>query len=122
MQRRRLDSNGIEPSSDARQKIRKDIEVHSTLDDVKTQVNAITLWHVLEHVHDLSETMAKLRALLSNNGTIFIAVPNHESQDAVYYQEHWAAYDVPRHLWHFNKENIKRLLGNTTSNSRRSFP
>jgi 2-polyprenyl-3-methyl-5-hydroxy-6-metoxy-1,4-benzoquinol methylase len=101
---------GVEPSDEARVKNRKDLSVVDTLSNVTTQVNAITMWHVLEHVHDLNETMAKLRSLLTNNGTIFIAVPNHESYDARYYKNSWAGYDVPRHLWHFNKENIKTLL------------
>lgn len=101
---------GVEPSDNARKKIRKDIDVVDDLARVTTPVNAITMWHVLEHVHDLSETLAKLRSLLTNNGTIFIAVPNHESYDAGYYKNFWAGYDVPRHLWHFDKENIKILL------------
>lgn len=101
---------GVEPSEDARSKSQKDLSIVSDLSKVNTQVNAITMWHVLEHIHDLNETMAKLRSLLTNNGTIFIAVPNHESYDARHYKNMWAGYDVPRHLWHFNKENIKTLL------------
>lgn len=101
---------GVEPSDDARIKIRKDISVVTDLSKVTTQVNAITMWHVLEHVHDLNETLARMRSLLTNNGTVFIAVPNHESYDARYYKSFWAGYDVPRHLWHFNKENVKTLL------------
>lgn len=101
---------GVEPSNDARVKVRRDISVVDHLAKVNTQVNAITMWHVLEHVHDLNETLARMRSLLTNNGTVFIAVPNHESYDATYYKNFWAGYDVPRHLWHFNKENIKTLL------------
>jgi 2-polyprenyl-3-methyl-5-hydroxy-6-metoxy-1,4-benzoquinol methylase len=101
---------GVEPSDDARIKIRNDIPVVADLTQVQTHVNAITLWHVLEHVHDLNETLARMRSLLTNNGTVFIAVPNHESYDARHYRNFWAGYDVPRHLWHFNKENIKTLL------------
>lgn len=101
---------GVEPSDEARIRNRKDLTVVEDLSKVNTQVNAITMWHVLEHVHDLNETLARLRSLLTNNGTIFIAVPNHESYDARYYKNFWAGYDVPRHLWHFNKENVKTLL------------
>jgi 2-polyprenyl-3-methyl-5-hydroxy-6-metoxy-1,4-benzoquinol methylase len=101
---------GIEPSDEARVKNRKDLHVVDSLSKVDSQVNAITMWHVLEHVHELNETLARLRSLLTNNGTVFIAVPNHESYDARYYKNCWAGYDVPRHLWHFNKENIKRIL------------
>jgi 2-polyprenyl-3-methyl-5-hydroxy-6-metoxy-1,4-benzoquinol methylase len=101
---------GVEPSDDARLKNRKDLQVVDDLSKVTTQVNAITMWHVLEHVHELNETLARLRSLLTNNGTVFIAVPNHQSYDSQYYKNYWAGYDVPRHLWHFNRENIKTLL------------
>jgi predicted SAM-dependent methyltransferase len=101
---------GVEPSDEARVKNRKDLLVVADLAKVNTQVNAITMWHVLEHVHELNETLARLRSLLTNNGTIFIAVPNHESYDARYYKNFWAGYDVPRHLWHFNKYTVKELL------------
>ena len=101
---------GVEPSDEARIKNRKDLHVVDDLTKVNTQVNAITMWHVLEHLHELNETLARLRSLLTNNGTVFIAVPNHESYDARYYKNSWAGYDVPRHLWHFNKENIKTIL------------
>ena len=43
-------------------------------------------------------------------GKVIIAVPNHESQDAQIYQEHWAAYDVPRHLYHFSPKSIIHLV------------
>lgn len=101
---------GVEPSPDARKVIRRDLKVYPNILELTEQANAITLWHVLEHIPDLNTTLAKLRSLLTNNGTIFIAVPNHESFDAHHYKQHWAAYDVPRHLWHFNKKNIRELL------------
>ncbi|MGC3948256.1 MAG: class I SAM-dependent methyltransferase [Chryseolinea sp.] len=70
----------------------------------------ITLWHVLEHVQQLHETLSELTAKLEDNGTIFIAVPNHNSVDAQKYREHWAAYDTPRHLWHFSKTSMFELM------------
>lgn len=72
--------------------------------------DVITLWHVLEHVHRLNETVAKLKSLLSPDGILIIAVPNHESFDARFYKELWAAYDVPRHLYHFSKKSMLNLL------------
>ena len=71
---------------------------------------AITLWHVLEHVHTLNETLAKLIALLRPDGVLLIAVPNVESLDAQHYGKDWAAYDVPRHLYHFAPATVARLL------------
>ena len=72
--------------------------------------NAITMWHVLEHVHQLHEYVSQLRQLLSEKGKIFIAVPNYTSYDAAHYKEHWAAYDVPRHLYHFSPQSMKALM------------
>jgi 2-polyprenyl-3-methyl-5-hydroxy-6-metoxy-1,4-benzoquinol methylase len=79
-----------------------------TLSDPNFDV--ITLWHVLEHVHKLNETIARLKSLLKPDGLLIIAVPNHESYDARFYKEYWAAYDVPRHLYHFNRKSMFKLL------------
>jgi predicted SAM-dependent methyltransferase len=68
------------------------------------------MWHVLEHVPNLVEYISKLRELLKENGTLIIAVPNYKSYDAKYYKQFWAAYDVPRHLWHFSQKSISLLF------------
>jgi len=68
------------------------------------------MWHVLEHVPNLEETIKILSNLLSENGVLLVAVPNFKSFDAVYYKEYWAAFDVPRHLWHFSKGAIEHLF------------
>lgn len=106
---------GVEPSEIAR--INADPSVFpsivSSLKELTTELkrfDAITAWHVLEHVTDLNENIATLKNLLQPNGTMFIAVPNHNSWDAKHYANHWAAYDVPRHLWHFNLQSMTRLL------------
>lgn len=72
--------------------------------------DAITLWHVLEHVHELKKYISAFKKLLTDNGKLFIAVPNYTSHDAKKYGEHWAAYDVPRHLYHFTPTTIKLLM------------
>lgn len=61
----------------------------------------VTMWHVLEHVHDPKAYLARIAELLEPNGALVIAVPNFTSTDAAFYGPYWAAYDVPRHLWHF---------------------
>lgn len=71
--------------------------------------DVITLWHVLEHLHDLHGTWQHLKRLLKNEGVLLIAVPNHQSYDAKHYQQYWAAYDVPRHLWHFSPKSLQIL-------------
>ena len=72
--------------------------------------DVITLWHVLEHVHDLKGYLAAFKSILKPNGKLIIAVPNHTSFDAQYYKEYWAAYDVPRHLYHFSPFSMELLL------------
>jgi 2-polyprenyl-3-methyl-5-hydroxy-6-metoxy-1,4-benzoquinol methylase len=72
--------------------------------------DAITLWHVLEHVTDLKETLEFFNLSLKGNGTLVIAVPNHRSYDASFYGQDWAAYDVPRHLYHFDITSLEFLL------------
>ena len=73
------------------------------------QFDTITLWHVLEHLEDLNETMALFSKLLREKGRLIIAVPNSSSFDVVKYRASWAAYDVPRHIWHFSPDTLQRL-------------
>lgn len=70
----------------------------------------ITMWHVLEHVHTLHEYIEQIKKILHDNGTLLIAVPNYTSHDAALYKEYWAAYDVPRHLYHFSPGAMRALL------------
>jgi len=103
---------GTEPSSDARQiALEKGIKLHEKIDDVLNQkFDVITMWHVLEHIPNLFECLEQLKKLLKENGKLIIAVPNFKSYDAEYYKEFWAAYDVPRHLWHFSQKSIRSLF------------
>lgn len=71
--------------------------------------DVITLWHVMEHLEHLSETWERLYSLLTEKGVLIVAVPNCSSYDARKYGAYWAAYDVPRHLWHFTPSTIHRL-------------
>ncbi|MCH6233859.1 class I SAM-dependent methyltransferase [Aquiflexum sp. AIY15W] len=101
---------GIEPNDTARKIASgKKLKVSETLDDYKKskKFDAISLYHVLEHIHDLRKSGKKIINLLKDNGTLFIAVPNIESYDAKAYGTNWAAFDVPRHLYHFNQETIR---------------
>lgn len=77
-----------------------------------TQFSAITLWHVLEHVTDMEETLSFFKKRLNKDGILVIAVPNHVSFDAKKYGEFWAAYDVPRHIHHFDVKSMSTLLAN----------
>ena len=71
--------------------------------------DVVTLWHVMEHLQRLDETWELLYSLLSEQGRLVVAVPNSSSYDARKYGAYWAAYDVPRHLWHFTPGTIERF-------------
>ena len=105
-------SFGIEPNENARRKAKlKNIDATANFEELNQQkFNVITLWHVLEHLPDLPNQIKKITNLLETKGTLIIAVPNFKSYDAKYYKEHWAAYDTPRHLWHFSQQSIINLF------------
>ena len=105
---------GLEPDEGARQicydKYKLQPEPPSKLFELETgKYDAITMWHVLEHVHQLHEYMVEINRVLKSTGVAFIALPNYTSKDAEHYQEYWAAYDVPRHLYHFSPEAMNQL-------------
>jgi len=103
---------GVEPNPLARKNaLNKGIILNETLNQLpKNKYDIITLWHVLEHLPNLNKQITDITELLKNNGFLIVAVPNYKSYDAHYYKEHWAAYDVPRHLWHFSKTSIPKLF------------
>jgi 2-polyprenyl-3-methyl-5-hydroxy-6-metoxy-1,4-benzoquinol methylase len=106
---------GLEPDDDAR-KVANQLYGETLLPmNVFQQLptatfDAITMWHVMEHVHDLSNYVDQLGAILKKEGRLFVAVPNYTSLDAKIYGACWAAYDVPRHLYHFSPESMKVLM------------
>jgi len=104
--------SGIEPSEKAREIANeKKISLNETIDEVKGQkFNVVTLWHVLEHLPNLGDYIQKIESLVVDGGTLIIAVPNFNSHDAIHYQNFWAAYDVPRHLWHFSQNSIRSIF------------
>jgi 2-polyprenyl-3-methyl-5-hydroxy-6-metoxy-1,4-benzoquinol methylase len=115
MQESGWEVTGLEPEEAAREQARVDFGVRllgmEELDVLPEETyDAITLWHVLEHVHALHPYLERLKALVNKGGRIFIAVPNYTSYDAKVYRAAWAAYDVPRHLYHFSPDAMERLL------------
>jgi len=113
MKKKNWEIEGVEPSTVGKSnaEIVTGKKIHSTHFALSNQkFDVITLWHVLEHVPDLNNTLKAFHNLLNKDGGIFIAVPNYLSGDSIYYKEFWAGYDVPRHLWHFSKESMEFLL------------
>lgn len=104
---------GYEPNDSARNIARgKGIAFAESIEAIAGNTyDVVTMWHVLEHVPDVEKQIAQLKRIVKHDGVIIIAVPNYKSFDAKHYGEHWAAYDVPRHLWHFSATAIKKLFG-----------
>jgi 2-polyprenyl-3-methyl-5-hydroxy-6-metoxy-1,4-benzoquinol methylase len=71
--------------------------------------DVITLWHVLEHLENLDTVWGRFYELLAPKGILVVAVPNASSFDASLLGPYWAAYDVPRHLWHFTPATIQQM-------------
>lgn len=106
---------GVEPNPKARDIA--NLKTNNSVSDIdqllKFEPNSfdvITLWHVLEHLPKLDDHISIFNSLLKPNGRLIIAVPNYKSFDAKHYKEYWAAFDVPRHLWHFSQQSISKLV------------
>ncbi len=110
-QQKGWDTTGVEPTFESES--RPNEKIYKSLTDVRDKTfDRITLWHVLEHIPDIIHTIQWIKNSLAENGTIYIAVPNYNSHDSKYYKKYWAAYDVPRHLWHFSQQAMAELISN----------
>jgi 2-polyprenyl-3-methyl-5-hydroxy-6-metoxy-1,4-benzoquinol methylase len=108
----------FESFHESQPKILEKIEMVET----NKKFDIITMWHALEHVSDLDFYIKQLKVLLKEGGTLVVAVPNFKSYDAKYYGKFWAAYDVPRHLWHFSQKTIKLLFEKETMKVIKTLP
>lgn len=105
---------GIEPSEKAREfainNYNLNIKTEESLKDLKDNTfDVISMWHVLEHVYHLNERLLEIKRLLKEDGFLIVAVPNRLSYDASTYKEKWAAYDLPRHLYHFTPNDLENI-------------
>lgn len=115
IQKKHFLGTGIEPNPSARDfsiehyqlNIIDEPEIKNLL---QSKFNVITMWHVLEHVYDLDERIKQIQNLLNENGILVVAVPNTKSWDAKHYGKYWAAYDLPRHLYHFEQATLIKLF------------
>ncbi|WP_026315479.1 class I SAM-dependent methyltransferase [Riemerella columbina] len=105
---------GFEPNDQARAFAKsksRTTQFIKTLDDIENNtLDCITLWHVFEHIENQKEILTLLKSKLKLNSCLIIAVPNYQSYDAKKYKDYWAAYDVPRHLYHFSKQGLQQLM------------
>jgi len=119
--------SGIEPNQKARDianvKTNNSVyEIEALLKFKAGSFDVISLWHVLEHLPKLEEHLKVFKSLLKPNGRLVIAVPNYKSYDAKHYKEFWAAYDVPRHLWHFSQNSISKLAAHVNMEVENTLP
>ena len=118
---------GVENNKNAKKILPPEISKHvfEDFEALKSQpekYDIITMWHSLEHLHDLNSSIVDMKKLLHPSGTIVVACPNHKSFDAAFYKKNWAAYDVPRHLWHFDKKSMRDLFSLHNVQLIKTFP
>jgi 2-polyprenyl-3-methyl-5-hydroxy-6-metoxy-1,4-benzoquinol methylase len=105
--------NGVEldPETAARAAKLTGLRIAPSLQEIASEkkFQVITLWHVLEHVYELEEYFQFFKNRLAKEGKLLLALPNPASFDANYFEEYWAAYDVPRHIYHFTPATITAL-------------
>ncbi len=111
----KLDLYGIEMSEKAVRFAQEENELYAKQGELLTvdfgiEFDLITMWHVLEHVLRLNETLEKLYRVLKPNGVLVVAMPNPDAWDARHYGKFWNGYDAPRHLYHFTPKVFAKLL------------
>ena len=106
--------NGVDTSNKARKIANKklNIKVMDPKDWInnKEKYDVITCWHSLEHVHEPWVYLDKIKKSLIQDGFVIVALPNYQSTDAKIYKEFWAAYDTPRHLYHFTIKSMNKTI------------
>lgn len=75
--------------------------------------NAITLSHVIEHVHQPKKLLEECVRILQPEGTLWIATPNIDSILSKWFKKDWLACVPPQHLILFNRQSLGNLLDNT---------
>lgn len=125
-QKRNFEVLGVEPNLNAlkmaQEKLGENRVTSNDIFSITEKFDRITLWHVLEHIPEVERFIPELISKLTEGGKLFIAVPNYESFDAKYYAEFWAAYDVPRHLWHFSPNSMNRLISHFGMKIEKTYP
>jgi ubiquinone/menaquinone biosynthesis C-methylase UbiE len=110
-----FDAQGIEPDDNARNAGIKNYALNIKNENhlqhiAPNSVAVLTMWHVLEHVHQLQKRISLINNVLQKGGVAIVAVPNPHSYDAQHYKKYWAGYDVPRHLYHFTPQLLRQMF------------
>ncbi|MBH07787.1 MAG: methyltransferase [Flavobacteriales bacterium] len=112
MKKNNYETYGVEIAKNARNLSIKNHKLNvkdSIFNLSEKNFDIITMWHVLEHIYDLDDYMRKIKNLLNDKGFLLVAVPNHKCYDQKFFGKYWAGWDVPLHLWHFDKNSMQKL-------------
>ncbi|OUW63523.1 MAG: hypothetical protein CBD58_00150 [bacterium TMED198] len=89
----------------------QEVKVISSLKDIKTNhFDLITMWHSLEHIHDLDKLFFLINSCLKRSGRVIVSVPNIKAPEMIFFKEFWVALDSPRHLNHFSSESLGKIF------------
>jgi SAM-dependent methyltransferase len=109
-------AQGVEPSVEAaayaRERLGLDV-LTGRLEDAALPSGAfdvVTLWDVLEHVHEPRATLAEAARLLRPGGALILGLPNPDSLEARLLGPHWIGWDLPRHLNLFRPALLRAQL------------
>jgi len=115
MRRAGLGPVGVEvsPMADyARERLGLDVR-RGTLEQAEFEADrfqAVTLHNALEHVHDPRALLREVHRVLTPGGWLVVQVPNANSCQAALFGRRWAAIDVPRDLYYYTPDLLKKLL------------
>ena len=112
-----FDTYGLEVSKKPYLKLKKKYGNKVSNADIKSETffenktfDIIFMFHVLEHLDDPKIYLKKLRNKLSSDGLMIIEVPDFNSIESKIFRKYFFHLDLPRHLYHFNKNSLEYLL------------
>ena len=109
-------AEGIDPSPRGQAVTKATIEEHSTRD-----LDAVVMWHSLEHVPDPAAAMARAREMLRPGGVLVVGAPNIASLQASVGGRAWFHLDLPRHRTHFTPAGLRALMSRSGIQPARTY-
>ena len=90
----------------------KGLDVRERIEEIPSTspFDCITMWHTLEHMHDIQTVLGHVNGLLKQEGKLIISVPDWGGLQSRIFGAKWFHLDVPRHLYHFDAFSLKNAL------------